>query len=264
MMNMFASDYVLVDGIFEPDDLLVEVAPLNRKLMPEVESMIEKGWTSLLANPSTSHFYDGKLWRYVDHHCLDGKIKLFVEPTAFKTYKGTNIDHPEFLQQYGENVMANPLVVVAMTKTADNCLLFGRRSEKVALFQNQIHLVGGSVSRKKETLTGADIFQAMRDELIEETGVQEDEIVSLKCTGLRLHMPYRNRAIAFRAGIEITAAELEKRVGIDSYEHDEFIFVPDRASALAKFAKQYKKEISLPAWCWIVWRLGMQQLFERG
>ena len=105
--------------------------------------------------------------------------------------------------------MANPLIVIAMVKTVDGYLVFARRSEKVALFQNQIHLIGGTVPRNRETLTGADIFQAMRDEITEEAGVRSNEIRSLRCIGLRLHMPHRNRAIAFNVSVKIAAADME-------------------------------------------------------
>jgi len=244
-------NYLLVDGNFAPGDLCIEVVKSSRILAPEVELMIEENWANLLLNPSTSHFFDGALWRYVAHEYTDNKIKIIVEPTSFRAYKGMNIDHPEFFHKYGQEAMASPLVVAAMVKTSDNYLLFPRRSQKVALFQNQIHIIGGLVSRKRDVLTGEEIFQAMQDEIIEETGVQADEIEYLKCEGLRFHLPYHNYVFAFKTGIKINASELKNRVGVDAYEHEDFIFVPDRLYELDEFVRKYRESMSLPLKCWI-------------
>jgi hypothetical protein len=255
MIYEHCSDYILVDRVLQPDDFVIKIVHPSRQLLPEVEHMIEENWANTLASPLGNRFFDGGLWRYVSHRVHKNRIELVVEPTSFKIYKGTNIDRLELFQQYGESVMANPLIVNGMVRTIDGNSLFARRSDKVALFQHQIHIIGGTVPRKMDTLLGEDFFQTMREELFEEVAICPDEIDTLKCVGLRLNMPYRNRAVAFTVDVNVTAAELQARVAIDAYEHEELIFVSTDTAALTRFVQQHEKEIALPARCWIAWEL---------
>ena len=255
MIYEHCSDYILVDRVLQPDDFVIKIVPQSRRALPEIEHMIEENWANTLASPLGGQFFDGGLWRYISHRVHVRHVELVVEPTRFKVYKGTNIDHPELLEKYGDFVMANPLIVNGMVKTIDGYFLFARRSDKVALFQNQIHIIGGTVPRKMDTLLGEDFFQTMREELFEEVAICPDEIDTLKCVGLRLNMPYRNRVVAFTVDVNVTAAELQGRVAIDAYEHEELMFVSTDTAALTRFVQQHEKEIALPARCWIAWEL---------
>jgi 8-oxo-dGTP pyrophosphatase MutT (NUDIX family) len=205
---------VLTAGDWGPDDVDVKWVPGTRRLVPEVEELIERAWHTATARAAMCLF-DGPMCRLEGWGVSpDGKrLKLSLSHTSYKPFFGTNMSHPELFERYGPAVMANPVGVSPALETADGFLLLGRRNAAVAYYPERVHPFAGAL----EPDDNGDLFAAVRRELNEEVSLQEAELGQVRCTGIVLEQALRQNEFIFRARTTLSRRQVELR--LDRQEH---------------------------------------------
>lgn len=238
-------DFIAMGRNFLPQDFVIVTRASTRLETPEIEQRIAACWSSGNGAES-SPLFDGALWRYADQTVTDRNIVLTVEPTSYRVYYGTNIQNPQFFNRYGDAVMANPLIVNAFIRTIDDRYLFARRSKHVAIFRQQIHVVGGTIPRKSNQLNGDDLFGAMQEELHEEVGITEHDIKTIRCVGIWTALPCRMRQVVYAVELSISSKRIMELTQTEQWEHNEWIYVTASDDALQRFLQEYRSDISEP------------------
>ncbi len=178
---------ILATGDWRADQIHVRRSGQARRVVRELEPLVESAWSELLARPGVNVF-DGPMTRLVSFNASRDRLDLEIAETSYKAFIGTNISHPEWIATHGRELMADPLGVSPLVLTADDYLLFGRRQAGMALHPNRIHVFGGMMDPKD-----AGPAEAARRELREELSLDHHDIVECRCIGLAedslLHQP---------------------------------------------------------------------------
>ena len=190
-------------------------ATAARPPVPEVEAAIERAWAEALARPGV-HLFDGPMCRLESSSVgPDGRLRLVLSATSYKTFLGTNLTHPELADRHGPQVLANPVGVSALLESADAdpFLLLGRRNDSVAYYPARVHPFAGALEPRDRS----DVFAAVRRELREELSLDPADAADLRCVGLVEDNALRQPELVFLARCRLTRALLESR--LDPVEH---------------------------------------------
>lgn len=218
----------LQTGDWGPDDVDVEWVPGTRRIIPEVEALIDRAWTAAVARPG-AHLFDGPMCRLERWEASpDGRrLRLALSETSYKPFFGTNMSHPELADRFGPEVMANPVGVSPALETSDGFLVMGRRNASVAYYPGRIHPFAGAL----EPRDGGDVFLAVRRELREELSLSNDDVVEVRCTGLVWEEALRQTELIFRVRSSLARRETESR--LDPKEHGSVLAIPATFEAIA-------------------------------
>ena len=205
---------VLKSGDWGPGDVDVLWVPNTRRVVPEVEALIDRAWQAALARPG-AHLFDGPMCRLEQREVSpDGRrLRLALSLTTYKPFFGTNMSHPELADRYGPEVMANPVGVSPALETVDDFLLLGRRNAAVAYYPNRVHPFAGAL----EPRDGGDVFAAVRRELREELSLDGTDVAEVRCTGLVWEAALRQTEMIFRARSTLSREQVVTR--LDRQEH---------------------------------------------
>jgi 8-oxo-dGTP pyrophosphatase MutT (NUDIX family) len=173
-----------------------------------VRARIEAHWATACARPGV-HLFDGPLARFIAAAVADdGSLILRVQPTSYRMFLGTNGRSPG---PGADQQLANPLGTSAVVVTADNRLLLGRRSARVALHPGRLHPFGGCIEVGER-----DVFASIARELHEELGVVATE---LALAALVREPDLRQPELIFVA--RVAASEAALRATLDPAEHSD-------------------------------------------
>jgi len=218
-----------VTGNWEKSQLRVRTVPSTRRLLPEVEHLIDRAWQKASLRPGVKLF-DGPMCRMERWRVTDGGLEIDLSATSYRPFVGTNLAHPELAEQYGRDVMANPVGVSPALLTADGFLLLGRRNASVAYYPNRIHPFAGAL----EPRDGNDLCRAVRRELAEELSLRDADVPDVRCTGIAEDSAMRQPELLFSAVTVLNRRQVEAQVHAD--EHGGSIAVPANPEAVAQTA----------------------------
>jgi 8-oxo-dGTP pyrophosphatase MutT (NUDIX family) len=212
---------VLASGDWGPGDVDVAWVPGTRRVVPEVEELIERAWHTAMARAGMCLF-DGPMCRLErwDVSPAAARLRLWLSHTSYKPFFGTNMSHPELAERYGPEVMANPVGVSPALETSDGFLLLGRRNTAVAYYPNRVHPFAGAL----EPGDNGDLFVAVRRELKEELSLETSDVPDVRCTGIVLEKALRQNEFIFRARTVLSREQVESR--LDRREHRAAYAVP--------------------------------------
>jgi 8-oxo-dGTP pyrophosphatase MutT (NUDIX family) len=199
-------------GDWPPGRVSVARGPSSRPVLSQVEVAIDAAWRDAVAQPGVKLF-DGKMCRLESWNATADQLGLLLSETTYKTFLGTNLTHPEFADQYGQQILANPVGVSPALLTADGFLMMGRRNASVAYYPNRVHPFAGALDPPD-----ADPFAAVRRELREELSFADEDVADLRCTGIAEDLSIRQPELMFLARSARTRAEIESR--LDATEHE--------------------------------------------
>jgi len=202
---------ILQTGNWPAGDVSQAWTSSTRLTVPEVESAVETAWNLALSRPGV-HLFDGPMCRLESLSATDTRLRLELSKTSYKIFLGTNMSHPEFADQYGPGVMANPVGLSPALLTRDGYLLLGVRTDSVAYYPGRIHPFSGSLEPMD-----ADLFSAVGRELSEELSLDADSISEIRCTGIVEDNSLRQPELIFAAESSRTRSEIEER--LDRVEH---------------------------------------------
>lgn len=204
---------------------------------------IERLWKDALISERKKgvHLFSGNLYRLIGFRHLDRKLILSVGPTSYKEYYGTNLHHPEWYKQFGDQCLANPLGVSACLETLDKKILLALRSKRVAEHQGQIHVIpAGQLSpsrgMKRQHLKTPDAFAHILKEMREELGaIEESNIKSFVCTGLIRNKENRKPELVFSIRLKQKLEELSKVRAKDRWEIGHKVHINADRFSITKF-----------------------------
>jgi 8-oxo-dGTP pyrophosphatase MutT (NUDIX family) len=220
----------LQTGCWNRSQVAVSWTPNTRRLLPQVETAIDLAWTTALARPGV-HLFDGPMCRLESWSATDDRLSVSLSKSSYKPFLGTNMANPKFADDFGPDVMANPLGVSPALVTADGFILLGRRNASVAYHPNRVHPFAGCMEP-----SDADPFASIYRELKEELSLAPEEIIELHCTGLvedqNLHQP----ELIFAAVSILTKSQIESR--LDPVEHHSIWSIPATRYEIKKAIEQ--------------------------
>lgn len=215
-------------GDWTPRDVRVRWVESGRRVVPEVERLIDEAWQRALKRPGVKLF-DGPMCRVERWHAADGRLELDLSVTGYKAFLGTNMSHPELAERFGRDVMANPVGVSPALQTSDGFLLLGRRNETLAYYPNRTHPFAGAL----EPRDNGDLFAAVRRELAEELALGDDDIIDVRCTGIAEDRALRQPELLFRVSTSRTRRQIEAQVHAEEHGGSAAILVDAKAVAEA-------------------------------
>jgi hypothetical protein len=202
--------------------------PSSLALPEALRRAVDDAWDRALARPGVNLF-DGPLCRLerfgVDHLGLH----LQLSPTSYRLFMGTNGLNPQWADQHGPQVMANAVGTSVVLRSADGHLVFGRRSQAVALYPGHAHPFGGTIEPAADG-SPPDLLGEMRRELQEEVGIADADLDDLRIIALledgRLRQPELVYIATCRLGADAIVARL------DPQEHTACWLIADHQDAI--------------------------------
>ncbi len=201
--------------------------PSTRRILPEVENLIEGAWKEVLAQPGVKLF-DGPMCRMESWHGRPDLLEIALSETSYKPFLGTNLAHPEFVETYGREVMADPVGVSPALETVDGFLMLGKRNGTVAYYPNRTHPFAGAL----EPRDGGDLFAAVLRELGEELSLRAEDVAEIRCTGIAEDLALRQPELLFRVKTSLTRAQVEAQVHQE--EHRDSVAVKAEAGSVER------------------------------
>ncbi len=205
---------ILAFGDYPPNAVTVRHDAAPRTTCDALERLIADEWNrrTAAAEREGRLLFNGEQFRYVAHEVCDGRLTLTVGPTCYRDFVGTNLFNPHRLDEFGWAAFANPVGTTATLHTADDCLVFGRRSGRVAYHGGHLHTFGGALEPGDRAPDGAiDSFASVKRELGEELGLKPDELEPLRCVGLIRDREIFQPEMLFEARIPLSLADLLTR-----------------------------------------------------
>jgi 8-oxo-dGTP pyrophosphatase MutT (NUDIX family) len=202
----------------------------SRRIVPEVERVIDETWSRVLARPGV-HLFDGPMCRVEAIRVTTGDIDLTLSPTSYKPFLGTNLENPQLARQFGREVMATPAGVSTAVETSDGFLMLGRRNASVAYYPNRLHPFAGALDPRD----GSDAFNAVYRELGEELGLTASDVADVRCTGIAEDAALLQPELIFATRCRVSRAELDR--GLDDAEHYAIVAVratPEHVEAILR------------------------------
>ncbi|MGB7160253.1 MAG: hypothetical protein WBD40_19455 [Tepidisphaeraceae bacterium] len=198
----------------------------TRRRIPEVESQIERAWTSASARLG-SGLFDGPMCRLEQLDATTCSLRLWVSPTSYKPFLGTNLMNPDVPPA----AMANPVGLSAALVTSDGWLMLGRRNASVAYYPNRVHPFAGSLEPRE----APNVFDGIRRELAEELRFTPGDVSELRCLGLIEDARLRQPEIVFSVRSMRTRAHVEAM--LDTGEHHASVAVEGTPCGVEAFMR---------------------------
>src|SRR3954447_18914183 len=131
-------------GQWQPGDLRVTWAQSTRRKMPEVERQIDDAWAEAKARIGDKLF-DGPMCRLENWSASQDHLDLQLSRTSYREFLGTNLTNAAIADEYGPEVLANPVGLSSALESSDGWLLLGRRNQWVAYYPNRVHPFAGAL-----------------------------------------------------------------------------------------------------------------------
>lgn len=199
-------------GRWTPEQVEIERIASTWRSTAEIDAMIESSWKEATARLG-SHLFDGKMCRLENWDASEERLKLTLSQTRYRHFLGTNLAHPELEDQFGREVLANPVGVSPALLSCDGFLMMGRRNRTVAYYPQKIHPFAGALDPDD-----ANPFAAIGRELSEELSFTPADVTEIFCTGIAEDLSIRQPELIFFARSRRSRAEVER--ALDRKEHD--------------------------------------------
>jgi 8-oxo-dGTP pyrophosphatase MutT (NUDIX family) len=171
--------------------------------------------------------FDGATSRLEGFTADASGLELRLSQTSYKIFLGTNLTHPELAEAHGRAILADSLGVGTPVLTSDGFIVLGRRNHSVVCYPGRSHPFAGALEPRDD-----DPFLAARRELSEEAGVNESDLISIRCIGIAEDQRIRQPELVLRADVRSSRARIAADVARDEH-HDIHAIVADRASVAA-------------------------------
>jgi 8-oxo-dGTP pyrophosphatase MutT (NUDIX family) len=211
-------------GAWPPDQVHTDRVPTTWGSSPDIDEIIDRTWRDATGRLGV-FLFDGTMCRLETWDATPQQLRLALSETTYKRFLGTNLTNPRLADRYGPQVLANPVGVSPALLTADNHLMMGRRNASVAYYPNRIHPFAGALDPDDP-----DVFAAVRRELKEELGFDENDVSEILCTGIAEDLSIRQPELIFLVRSTRSREGIERR--LDATEHDDSWSIPAKPQAL--------------------------------
>ena len=227
-----------VTGRFAPDDIEMQWLAQPRPSSDAIDSSIDEIWQQEMqrAGRDGRKLFDGRLCRLIACQPHDRRLTLVCGPVTFREFVGTNLMQSRLCYTHGPAVLADPIGVSAALLTNDRYLVLGRRAAGVAVNPRRIHPVGGMLEPPREGGV-PDPFACILREIVEETGLEREDIGQSVCLGLIRDKQMLQPELPFHVPLKVGFDTLRRSVesAPDGMEHDELIPIRNDPSIVVTF-----------------------------
>jgi 8-oxo-dGTP pyrophosphatase MutT (NUDIX family) len=199
-------------GIWRPGEITTSWRESSRRIIPDVEQIIEETWAAAMSRPGI-HLFDGPMCRLESLERRGDHLHLTLSPTSYKIFVGTNLTQSELADAHGHQILANPIGLSTALISSDGFLMLGRRNGRVAYYPNRVHPFAGCL----EPSENLDVFDDALRELKEELSLQRQDNAEIVCTGIAEDLTLRQPEICFAATSTKSARQIESQ--LDAEEH---------------------------------------------
>jgi hypothetical protein len=194
---------------------------------------IDAAWDQALQRPGI-HLFNGPMCRLESFSLQRDKLDLRLSVTDYKHFLGSNAAHPQWADDYGPTVMANPLGTSVIICSLDGFLVCGKRSQAVALYPGFAHPFGGTLEPDKHG-EPPSLIDDIKRELSEELHLVEENYLAFYTIGLIEDRHLRQPELINYAAVNLTVEQLIAQT--DRLEHHGCWSIPDTAEAVAHTLK---------------------------
>jgi hypothetical protein len=216
---------ICAQGDWPPGAVRATWAASTRRIVPEVERQIDAAWSAAAARLG-NQLFDGPMCRLERWNASPQSLDLTLAPTSYRPFLGTNLFNAYLADEFGPDVLANPVGLSTILQTTDGWLLLGRRNDSVAYYPNRVHPFAGAL----EPADPLDVFSEVRRELDEELSLTSPDLAALTCIGLAQDNALRQPELIFQAITRRSRAELEST--LDPHEHHAVCAIALTAAAI--------------------------------
>src|SRR5205807_10600589 len=122
----------LVTGDWPVGRIRTAWAPSTRRIHTAVEHMIAQAWQRAI--DGGVKLFDGPMCRLESWTENGEMLNLVLSKTSYKPFFGTNLTNARVADEYGPEVLANPVGLSCALVTSDGFLALGRRNAQVAYY----------------------------------------------------------------------------------------------------------------------------------
>ncbi|MBA2287767.1 MAG: NUDIX hydrolase [Ktedonobacteraceae bacterium] len=208
---------ILARGCYQPAQLVIAYDPaLTMPSTPSTHEWLDALWQRKLvrARERGIRLFDAPVYRLSSIEVRpDGTLHLLLGNTTYKEYVTTR--DPEFATGREPHELGNPLSTCSVIETSDDYILLDKRQD-VDVYEGRYHTIGGAFERGRDTTEGRpDPFKAIRREIREETGVQEDDIAEQYCLGAVYDLLTPHSELCFLTRLRIPLSTVHTRTPED-------------------------------------------------
>lgn len=202
------------------------------------QALIQYHWTACLraAEANARPAYDGCLLRLASFEPHERGVTLHTGPTTYSAYTAA-----QALAAAGRD-RPDPIGTAIIVETADDCVLVGRRSARVAHNPGRYFGFGGlcDPTMDRNTSGHIDLFLSAARELCEESGM-DVEPRGLLCVGLFYDLVNPHPELCFSTQLQWTARQCFERMRLEPAEVDSIEAVP--IGSLRDFLRRREPQI---------------------
>ncbi len=175
---------VIAKGPFKPEDISIKVNKTSeRKIATEIEAKLQETWKQIVieATSKGQKICDGESYRLDNLQLQGDKITLYLSKFKYSIRKPLSELNAE-IESYGDEYCSRGLAIGGLIKTTDGLYIFGKRSDKSST-KARIDFIGG-VLEEIEIKDGHDLIRKNKEEILEETGIDNSNINNIEILGL--------------------------------------------------------------------------------
>ncbi|MFN7160962.1 MAG: hypothetical protein ACK4NC_05155 [Candidatus Gracilibacteria bacterium] len=179
-----------------------------------IEKSIEENWQKLLEKVPT--VFNGRCYRLVSYISSD-TLHLTLSTLSYREAKGIPAQYVG--NEYSSEYFPNSLCCSILIESIDNYVIFGKQKKRDLI-------VGGAYTPDEIVLTqGQDLFSMAKLELLQETGITEDVLLSMELDGC-VQTSILNTALVFHGKTSLTKDEIHMRfLKEHDPEFDSLVFI---------------------------------------
>lgn len=171
------------------------------------------------------------------------RLILHTSPTDYAEHLLTNVDHPQWRAERGDDVMADAIGVSGVLRTADGFVLVGRRSGRTHEAPGAFHVIPSGHPHPPQT-----VAEAIGAELHEELGLHPDRLDEAHVTGVIRALPSGKPEVTTMLTTSLTATEVRAawEEADERWEFDELVGIPWAPGAVAEWMTDHARSCVAP------------------
>jgi len=227
----------LAQGRFSKDSVKCIFENHERDLPKDSYGIIGLAWDAFQRSHRAA--FDDDLFDVLDFSVRQKLIRIKLGATSYRTFVGTR--STQFVRSFGTKGIPNPFAVRVLTRTADEKMVFGLRSEWVQTYAHRLDAPAGFVDRGRDwSDRSPDPFKAAKREVEEELQVASDDISDPVCVGVLFDADFDQTVMIFQCHLDSEAALLKTKTS----EFEEIRFVNSSSDSVLRFLRTEKRLIS--------------------
>lgn len=180
------------------------------RLSASEEADINRAWDKLGLGAENRELY-----RFRSFKATGNDLVIKAGITTYKEFVGTNLARPLWARGNSAK-LSDPVAIAAVVVTSDDMIILQKRSATVLEYPHALHVVpGGHIHPPDSPSVG------LLEELLEELDITEPEVIGDPLlTGIIRTVPSHKLDLCGMLRVSITAAEVLRRSGVDSWEFE--------------------------------------------